>query len=244
MLARWSVNVVLLGMLAGFVTSCAPRESEAQAVWKLRNPPSALQRISERTQDIVLAAAEENWPRVYRHIRDLSDAWADYQSPTVVPVQEPRAPGTQLHGELGAALARLREAAAARQVAQTMRAAHELDVAAVGLFEYYHPALPPDLHRLRVLQRRVVLESAEGRLDATAVTLTQVRQAWERVRPVIEVNSSPDVVATFDDNLTAQQGALTRRDNEALASYARQAVAMLNDMQQLSFRASPYAWER
>jgi hypothetical protein len=244
MLARLSVNVVLLGALAGFLASCAEPESEAQAVWKLRNPPSALQRISERAEDIILAATDENWPRVYRHIRDLSDAWADYQNPTVVPVQSPRPPATLLHGELGAVLARLREAAAARQVAEVVRAAHDLDAAAVGLAEYYHPALPPDLHQLRMLQRQIVLASAEGRLEAAAATLARARGTWAQVRPIIEANSSPNVVNTFEDNLAAQHAALSRGDSEALASYARLAVTMLNEMQQLSYRATPYAWER
>lgn len=244
MWTRLWVNVVLLGALAGFVTSCSPRPTEAQMVWELRHPPSALQRISERAEDIILAAAKENWPRVYRHIRDLSDAWADYQNPTVVPVQVPRPPGAMLHGELGAALARLKEAATARQVAQTMRAADELDQATVALFEYYHPRLPPDLHQLRTLQRRVMLESAEGRLDATAATLTQVRSTWARVRPVVEINSSANVATTFEENLVAQQAALTNGDSQALATCARLAIAMLNDMQRLSFEATPYAWER
>ncbi|MBM4028974.1 MAG: hypothetical protein FJ280_26790 [Planctomycetes bacterium] len=229
MLARRCIYGVLLGVLVGLGTSCGERRRETDALWGVLEPPEALHRISERAEDVILATADDNWPRVYRYIRDISDAWVDYQRPTVVPVITPRPPATLMHDQLGAALARLKDAAANRHAAEAMRAANDIDAAAVDLFEYYHPTIPPDLHRMRVLQRRIMLDAAEGRLEGLPTTLTRARSAWARARPAVAIRTSANVVTTFEGNLAAQQTALHEGNSEALATYYYNATSAPSD---------------
>ncbi len=241
MLIRWSINLVLWCVMVALVTSCGEerREREAAGSYAAWVPPErvppALLRIGERAEDVMVAAADENWPRVLAYVRDISDAWRDYKNPTVEPVSSPRPPATLLYGQMDTAVARLQDAAAARQVTGTIRAANDVDAAAAELHEYYHPAIPTDLHRLRALERRIALDAAEGRIDGTAVTLSQARRAWTRVRPVVEANSSPSAVAALDHLMASQQVALEARNHETLGIYGRQAIDLIRDMERLSY---------
>jgi hypothetical protein len=241
MLARWSIRVVILGAMVVWVTSCGEQRRERQVGTTVAGyiAPEAeaptLQRIGQRAQEIILAAADDNWPRIYAYLAEVRDAWQDYQRPTAVPPSSSRSSGTLLYGRLDAALARLRAAAAAQAKGATMRAANDVDAAALDLFEYYNPAIPSDLHRLRVLEQRVVLDATDGRIDAVAATLKEARDAWRRVRATVTANSSPSVTAAFETNLRAQEAALRRGDSEELAAQARQAMDLIQGMQRLSY---------
>ncbi len=238
---RWWINLVVLCTTAVLVISCGQEKREREvagsyAAWvPPESVPPALLRISVRAEDIIVAAAEENWPRVFASVRDISDAWRDYKNPTVEPVSLPRPPATLLYGQMDTALARLQDAAAARQTTATMRAANDVDAAAAELDEYYNPAIPTDLHRLRALERRIVLDAAEGKIDGAAETLRQARWAWARVRLTVEANSSPSAVAALDEMLDDQQVALDARNGETLSIYARRAIDLIREMEGLSY---------
>ncbi len=237
---RWWVNLVVLCTTAVLVISCGhekrEREEAGYAAWvPPERVPPALLRISVRAEDVIVAAAEENWPRVLASVREISDAWRDYKNPTVEPVSLPRPPATLLYGQMDTALARLQDAAVARQATATMRAANDVDAAAAELDEYYNPALPTDLHRLRALERRIVLDAAEGKIDSAAATLDQARDAWARVRLTVEANSSPSAVAALDEMLADQQVALDARNGETLGIYARRSIDLIREMEGLSY---------
>ena len=243
MSARLLFGLVLLGAMTVLVGSCEHEERESReltetgyAAWvPPEQVPAMLVTIGERSEDVIAAAATDDWPRVLACVRDISDAWADYQHPTVEPLTFPRPPATLLYGELSAALARLQDAAAARQALATMRAANDVDAAAADLHEYYHPAVPPDLYRLRALERRIVLDAAESRLATMAGTLDEAYRAWARVRTAVAANSTPNVAATFTDLLDAQQTALDAGNPEAVGHYARQAIDLLRGMVRLTY---------
>ena len=235
MLARWCVHVILIGAMAGLVTSCAGDKKEPSTSLVLPNTSPALQRIGERAEEIIAAAADDNWPRVFTYVRDIHDAWLDYKQPTIVPLSTPRPPSTLLHGRLDAAMGRLRAAAAARKPKETMRAANDVDAAALELFEYYNPTIPPDLHKLRALQRRIALDAADGKVNVASDTLRKVRSTWSRVRPIVEAKSGATVTTAFESTLAAQQAAINKRNAAELGISARDAMAMLDDMQQLSY---------
>ncbi len=241
MRVRGLINLVVLCAIVALVTSCGKehREREAAgsyAAWVPPAPvPPALLRISERAEDVMTAAAEENWPRVLAYVRDITDAWRDYENPTVEPVSLPRPPATLLYGQMDTSVARLQDAAAAREVTATIRAANDVDAAAAELHEYYHPAIPTDLHRLRALERRIALDAAEDKLDRTGETLSRARSAWARARPVVEANSSPTVVAALDDMMDSQQAALEAGNSDSLGIYARLAIDLIRDMERLSY---------
>jgi hypothetical protein len=172
---------------------------------------------------------------VYAYVQQISDTWSDYKHPTVEPLSYRRPAGGLLYGALDVAVARLKEAAAARNARETMRAANDVDAATTELVEFYHPDIPPDLHRLAVLERRILLDSWDGRIRTTPDTLEEVRRTWERVRPVIVARSSEDVARTFDNHIADQQAALDAPETGRLSDYAGRALIMIREMKQLSY---------
>jgi len=241
MRVRWGIDVGLIAtivLVATLAASCSRERERETTVTGWVPPddvPSMLMRVSERTEDVIVAAAADNWAQVYAYVRDMSDAWHDYRLPTVVPLPEPRPPGKFLYNEVSAALARLQDAATARQTMATMRAANDVDAAVAELHTYYHPRVPPSLLQLRALERRIVLDAAEGRLHGTAATLRQARSAWEQAREAVAANTTSGAAAALDRQLDAQQEALAAGDAQALGDHARQAVDLIRQMERLTY---------
>ncbi len=229
----WWVAVVM----TGFVASCAERREESRVALSERDwTPPALQRIGQRAEGIVLAVPTENWPRVYAYISDIDNAWKDYKRPTVAPSAKPeRFPAGLMAGQLDAALAALKRSAAARDATGTIKAADDVNAAATDLFAFYNPTLPLDIHTLTVLERRILLDSTDGDLNRAFVTLTRVRHAWSRVRPTISSHVGDRVVSEFDQHIADQQAALDAKDGGRLASTAKQALTMIDQMERLYY---------
>jgi hypothetical protein len=240
MQVRVWMSVVLIGAAAGLVTSCSHRQKESgisYAAWiPPGNIPPTLRQISETAVDIIDLATVDAWPQVYAHLRNINDAWSDYKHPTVVPPSDPRPPDTLLYGPLDTALARLREAAAARNTAGTMAAANDVNAAALDLIEYYNPSMPPGLHRLAALERKILQDTWDGRLDIAPETLTEVHRTWEQVRPAVVARSNERVAEAFESNLADQQAALEALESQRVGACAQNALIMLTEMEQLSYR--------
>ncbi|MCU0915080.1 MAG: hypothetical protein MUC88_11025 [Planctomycetes bacterium] len=117
----------------------------------------------------------------------------------------------------------------------TLRAANEVDAAGAELHTYYHPVIPPSLPRLRALERRIVLDAAEGRLDLTDETLDQARAAWRRARETVAANTTSGAVAALDKQLDAQEEALNAGNPDALGIQARRAIDLIRQMERLSY---------
>jgi hypothetical protein len=239
MSTRLWISVVLISAAAGLVASCSHPQKEAgisYAAWvPPGNVPPALREIGARAMNIIDLAALGDWPRVYADVRDIDDRWSDYKHPTVVPPSYPRPPDTLLYSRLDTALARLRDAVTARHTRDTMAAANDVNAAAIDLIVYYHPSVPPDLYRLTVLERKILVDSWDGRIDTAPDTLIEVRRTWERVRPAVVAGSSEEVAEAFDSNLADQQAAFDARESERLGDDAQNALIMLNEMEQLSY---------
>ncbi len=229
----WCVAVAMTGLAA----SCSERREEYRAALsEVDRIPPALQRIGQRAEGIVLVVPTEDWPRVYAYISDIDNAWKDYKRPTVAPSAEAKTFPTALMVEqVDAALAALKRSAATRDTAGTIKAADDLNAAAGDLFAFYNPTLPPDIHTLTVLERRILLDSTGGDLDRAFVTLTRVRHAWSRVRPTISSHVGDQVANGFDQHIADQQAALDAKDSGRLASTAKQALTMIDQMERLYY---------
>jgi len=229
----WWIAVVTIG----FVASCAERREEYQAALSERDRiPPALQRIGQRAEGIIVAVPTENWPRVYAYVSDIDNAWKDYKRPTVAPSAEPRRfPANMMVHQLDAALAALKRSAAARDAPGTMKAADDVNAAATDLFAFYNPTLPPQIHRLTVLERRILLNSADGDLTGASGTLISVRKAWGQLRPTISNHVGNKVVNEFDQHIEDQQAALDAKDRGRLSATAKQALTMIDQMERLYY---------
>ncbi len=241
MAARGCQWILLMCVMAGLVASCAgeKKKQEVGVSWAGWIPPEqippALEEIGVRAVNIIDLAAMGDWPRVYAQITAISSRWADYKHPTVVPPSYPWRGARLLYGQLDTAMARLQEAAAQRDGRRTMQAANDVDAAAIELMEYYHPVVPGDLRRLAVLERQIMLDSWEGRLDTASGTMTEIRRLWARVRPTVVHHSSEEAAREFDYTLVDQQVAISAREIHTVSAYAQNALIALTEMQQLSY---------
>jgi hypothetical protein len=198
--------------------------------------PPSLQRISERAEGIIVAVPAQDWPRVYAYIKDIDSTWRDYKSPTITASAEPRRyPTALLFGDLDAALAGLKYGAAAKDVPGTIKSAGEVSNAATVLIGYYNPDRPSALHRLAMHENRIMVEATDGDLAAATRHLEDVRVAWSRVRPTVLIRTQDVVVRGFDQLIDEQNEAIQARNLPRLASGARTALQMINDMQQLNY---------
>jgi len=141
---RFYISVLLMCTIAGLAASCHKNRTEPLGyVSPIEAGQPALQKIGQRAEAIVVTVPTEDWPRVYAYIQEISDAWQDYKHPTVNPSLEPRRlPAGMLVGNLDAAMAALKEGAAARDSARTIKAANDVNAAAVELYAYYSPTIP------------------------------------------------------------------------------------------------------
>ncbi len=239
MQARVWMSVVLIGATAGLVASCSHRQKTAgisYAAWvPPGNIPPTLREIGATAIDIIDLAAVGAWPQVYARVRDIDATWSDYKHPTVQPPSDPRPPETLLLGPLDAAVARLRDASAARNAPATMAAASDVSAAAFELSEYYSPRMPPGLGRLAALERKILVDTWDGRIDTAPDTMVEVHRTWQRVRPAVVARSSESVAVAFDSNLADQQAALDALESERVSDYAQSALITINEMQQLSY---------
>jgi hypothetical protein len=198
--------------------------------------PPSLQVISERAESIIIAVPAEDWPRVYAYIKDIDNTWRDYKHPTTTASTErPRFPTGMLLGDLDAALAGLKYGAATKDAVETIKAAGEVSGAAATLIGYYNPDRPSGLHRLALHENRIMVEATDGNLAAASRNLENLRVAWNRVRPTVLLRTEDVVVRGFDQLIDEQHVAIQTRNLPRLASGARTALQMINDMQQLNY---------
>lgn len=230
------IGGVLMMMLVPSCNKHENREPPPVIATEYDRIPPDLQRIGQRAEGIVLAVPAQDWPRVYAYVKEINDTWGDYKRPTVQPPSEPsRFPAKLMVGQLDAALAALKSAAAARDAGATMKAANDVNAAAVDLFAFYNPSIPPGMHRLAVLERRILLDSADGDLTRTPDTLNRVRTAWDGVRTTVSSHVSNMVVSQFDQHIADQQAALDANDSGRLSATAREALTMIDQMQRLYY---------
>jgi len=236
---RCGRQVLLVCVVVGLVTSCGQHKKKSEIYYTgwipPGNVPPALEEIGATAVNIIDLAASDAWPQVYAYVQSISDLWSDYKHPTVVPPSYPRPTEGLLYGRLDTALGRLKAAAAARNATETMRAANDVDAATIELIEFYAPSVPPDLHRLAVLERKVMLDSWDGRLDAASDTLIEVRRTWSQARPRVVTRASEPVAVTFDSTLADQQAAIDAGEVIRLGDYAKTSLIMIHEMQQLSY---------
>jgi len=237
MLRRFYITVFLTCTIGGLASSCHKNKTGPLAyVGPAEAVQASLQRLGQRAEAIVVSVPTEDWPRVYAYIREISDAWQDYKHPTVNPSPEPRRfPASMLVSQLDAALAALKDAAAARDSARTVKAASDVNAAAVELFGFYNPRIPPEINRLQALERQVVTAAADSDLDGVSDTLATIRGTWDRVRPTVSARAGDRVIRGFDQHIADQQAALAAGDGGELSASAKKALAMLDEMSRLYY---------
>jgi hypothetical protein len=234
-----------LYITACLALSCAQwddhwRKSSKTTQTKGETPP-ALQQIDRKATDVVVTVPTGDWPRVYALIQDINDTWLDFRNqvyglevPLVArPASSSISPRSTFVDRLDAAVYVLQYAATAQDSSRTMNTANLISALAGDLYEYYTPSIPPEIHRINVLERQVVLDAADDNLADIAVVLTQIREAWHQVRPSVETKSSIVFANQIEESIAGQQAAFDNGDNEVLTSRAKKTLEMLGEAERL-----------
>ncbi|MCU0913838.1 MAG: hypothetical protein MUC88_04640, partial [Planctomycetes bacterium] len=111
MTARRRANVILMGLMAAGLASCAANDTTVTSAAFVPSVPPLLQTLGDRSEETILAATADNWPQLYACVKDVCDAWQEFKYPSVVSVSYRRPPASVLQGPLDASVARLRAAA-------------------------------------------------------------------------------------------------------------------------------------
>jgi hypothetical protein len=233
--ARSYIYLVLAFMMIGFSTSCANRERLSDPSSRSAgNVPPVLLRIDEKAEQIVPAATEGDWPRVYAYVQDINDAWLGYQDQSIEPEREPLTPpGALLAQRFGEALYKLKEAASERSSSKTAKAANDVSAAAVNMYEYYHPAVPVDLRKLEILERRILIEASSDSFDSASTILSNAHAVWLLIQPTLRDRAGDKVVQEIGGELDRQQTALTAQDRALLTASVETTIQMIDDVQTL-----------
>lgn len=188
-----------------------------------RSVPPSLQSIEADSEDIIDVVPSGDWVSVEADVSSISGAWTEYL---------PRAAGDgaprPLTDSLAAGLEHLQASASVQDVAGTMQAANDVSAAVIELFELYHPVVPPDIGRLDVLGRQVVLDAAANDLSAARETLVSQDEVWARVKLIALRQGGTKAAANFDDCLAAQHRALEGADVAALSNEASRGLEVVD----------------
>jgi hypothetical protein len=232
-----------LFVTAGMMMSCAePGGHSTSRTSKIKNDtPPALQQIDHKAIDVVVAVPTGDWPRVYALIQDINATWLDYRNQVfgvevphvAMTVRDNPSPRKVYVDRLDAAVYVLQYAATAQDSSRTMNVANLISALAGDLFEYYTPTIPPDIHRLSVLERQVILDAADDNMADIPGILDQAQQTWRRIRPSVELKTNITYADQIEESLAGQQAALDNGDNEVLTSRAKKTLELLSTAERL-----------
>ncbi len=191
--------------------------------------PPELERIEDGATRLFRIAPEGDWSVVAGEVESVERAWREWTG----------TPGYQdvpmeLRDAVALRVRELSEEAAARQEPPILRAANNLQMAVFDLYEFYHLSLPPDLGRLEVAERNLLLDTASGDLLAARETQAGIGPLWRRVRSSIVQMEGGDLAAELDAVLARQRQAAEDGDVGKLEATADAALDLIDRMEGLA----------
>jgi len=215
-----SITCILIVAFALFLNGCS-----ANKTGKL---PAGLVTIEAQAEDIIDVAPGGDWKTIATDIVAISKAWKTYQP------QATKDGATQaMLDSFDSALAALQGAATAQDKTGTMQASNDISAVVVDLFDLYHPAIPADVGRLDVLERQVVLDTAAGNFTAVSANLEKIDKIWRILKPSILAHNGEETAKQFEESLSIQSKALEAKDIEVITSEAKNALEIVDALEQL-----------
>ena len=190
--------------------------------------PNSLQTIEAAAEDIIDFAPSGNWEKINGDVTDIINSWKSYQ-----PQASKDGASQELQNAMMIAIGKLQTASAAKDTAATMQGSNDVSAAVVEMFALYNPKVPADIGRLDVLERQVILDVAAKDYSAAEKSLAKTKSVWEQVKPSVLKQDGKDVAAEFDASLAEQQSALSTKDDTALTGEAKNALKIVDEMEQL-----------
>lgn len=190
--------------------------------------PDSLIVIEAQAEDIIDVTPIGNWETINSDIMAISEAWKSYQP------QAKKDGATQtILDSFDSALSNLQTAVAVQDKTTTMQASNDISAVVVDLFDLYHPAIPADVGRLDVLERQVVFDSTAGNFTGVSDDLVNVSKVWETLKPSVLAHDGQEAADQFEASLSIQANALDEKDSDALTREARNALELVDVMEQL-----------
>ena len=224
---KYRIQLLVIFLLIGSVvlTACGEEANESGEPGVV---PNDLQTIEAAAEDIIDFAPSGNWDKISGDVTDIATAWKAYQ-----PQASQDGASQELQGAMTSAIERLQSASTAQDPAATMQGSNDVSAAVVEMFALYNPAIPADIGRLDVLERQVILDVAAKDYTAAEISLAKTKSVWEDVKPSVLKHNGKDVAAEFEASLTAQESALNDKDDAAVTNEARNALEIVDAMEQL-----------
>ena len=228
MSARSRIFTLVMLAIATLLTACTGTPFSTDNGPASDGVPKPLHRIESSAEDIIDLAPAGSWSQVGKKITTITTAWDAYQP------QAATAGASQTHQQaLSSALDRLRTAAAAKDAAITRQAANDLGAAVLDLFALYNPTTPPDIGRLDVLERQIVLDVAANNFNAAAASFAKTKATWENVKPSILSHNGKSVVEKFESSLAIQDSSLQAQDIAALTAEVNVGLELVDELEKL-----------
>ena len=190
--------------------------------------PNSLQTIEADAEDIIDFAPIGNWDKIGADVTGIENAWKSYQ-----PQAGKDGASREIQAALTSALTQLETASTAKDSADTMQASNNISAAVVELFALYHPTIPADIGRLDVLERQIILDIAANDYSAARTSLANTKSDWEKVKSSVLEHNGQEVAAEFEASLTQQESALDAKDEVALTSEAKNALEIVDALEEL-----------
>jgi hypothetical protein len=223
--------LLLLAVASLILAACGEKAletSEASEASETTETPTSLQTIEAAAEDIIDFAPSGNWDKIVADVTDIANAWKSYQ-----PQAGKDGASQEIQDAMMSAIAQLQTASAAKDSTGTMQASNDVSAAVVEMFALYHPKVPADIGRLDVLERQVILDVAAKDYSAAETSLAKTKSVWEEVKPSVLEHDGNDVAAEFDSSLATQEAALSGKDVAALTDEAKNALEIVDAMEQL-----------
>jgi hypothetical protein len=221
-------RLFMLLVLAALLTACTGTPFSTDNGPAADGVPKPLHRIEASAEDIIDLAPAGSWDRVGEKLATISEAWTVYQP------QATTAGATATHQEaLTSALARLQSAAAAKDANVARQAANDMGAAVLDLFALYNPTTPPDIGRLDVFERQIILDVTANDYVAAAASFAKTKATWESVKPSVIAHKGQSVADKFDASIAIQEAKLQARDIPTLTAEVNVALELVDELEKL-----------
>ena len=190
-------------------------------------PPKQLLTIEEQAEDIGDRAPGKRWARIAADVAAVRAAWRAFQA-------RAKADGinASLLGDFDGALAKLRAAAKAKRVADTLQSANDLSRATVELLGSYDIGHPVEVGRLDVIGRQILLDLERGDRAGVGEQIHAARTQWDAIRADV-TGRSANVAAQVDATLAALEEANVAENDGLLKAEIRALLETVDALEEL-----------
>ena len=191
-----------------------------------KSAPPELAAIALAAKAVFDNASRNDWDRARHEVAVVARNWEVY-------LAENKLPG-HLIVAMMEAVDRLQEASAISEEDRinTMRTANDVGWAVLDLIDLYHPAIPTDIGRLDVLERRFIVDLLSGDFIAAKETMDRLKAVWKGLRPSVVERAGAEAAASFDARLPPQEKAVVDKSARAGEREARKGLEVVSDLEE------------